>query len=407
LTPPFEKVGSIYRKPLDEQISKLRKLLSESEWTSKEMQWLLTYLENSDGKELIQLMQKHFSDDLENSKGISPEASRKLFNAIHDKIRAESTQVRRRVISLRRVAIAASVIGLLVISAFLLSDRNTSKETVKTDVNEQRFKNDVSPGGDKAILTLADGSSIVLDEAQNGTLTQQGSSKVIKLGGKLMYDLANKNSNEVVYNTISTPSGGQYQLELPDGSLVWLNSTSSIHFPTAFIGKERRVEIAGEAYFEIAKNRDMPFIVSVNGAEVQVLGTHFNVNAYGDEENIKTTLLEGSVRFVHGVNTNVLKPGQQSQLSTNGVVSVVSNVDVEKVVAWKNGMFDFENAGIETVMRQLSRWYNVEIEYRGRSDDLFIAEMRRNIKLSDALKALELTGKVKFEIQGRKIIVMP
>jgi hypothetical protein len=185
-----------------------------------------------------------------------------------------------------------------VISAFLLSNRNTSKETVKTDVNEQRFKNDVSPGGDKAILTLADGSSIVLDEAQNGTLTQQGSSKVIKLGGKLMYDLGNKNSNEVVYNTISTPSGGQYQLELPDGSLVWLNSTSSIHFPTAFIGKERRVEIAGEAYFEIAKNRDMPFIVSVNGAEVQVLGTHFNVNAYGDEENYRRAMLLGADDFL-------------------------------------------------------------------------------------------------------------
>ena len=371
------------------------------------MQWLLNYLENSDGKELIQLMQRHFSDDLENSRGISPEASRKLFNAIHEKIRAEPTQVRHRVISLRRIAIAASVIGLLLVSAFLLFNRNTSKETVKTDVNEQRFKNDISPGGDKAILTLADGSSIVLDEAQNGTLAQQGSSRVIKLDGKLLYDLADKNSNEVVYNTISTPSGGQYQLELPDGSLVWLNSTSSIRFPTAFIGKERRIEIAGEAYFEVAKNRDMPFIVSVNGAEVQVLGTHFNVNAYGDEENIKTTLLEGSVRFVYGVNTNILRPGQQSQLSTNGVVNVESNVDVEKVVAWKNGMFDFENAGIETVMRQLSRWYDVEIEYRGKSDDLFIAEMRRNIKLSDALKALELTGKVKFDIQGRKIIVMP
>ena len=392
---------------MDDQKIKLRKLLSESEWTSKEMQWLLNYLENSDGTELIQFMQKHFSDDLENSKGISPEASRKLFNAIHDKIRADSTQVKRRVLPFRRIAIAASVIGLLLVGAFLFYNRNTSKETVNAAVKEQRFKNDVLPGGDKATLTLADGSTVVLDDAQNGTLAQQGNSKVIKLGGKLLYDPTNKNSKEIVYNTISTPNGGQYQLELPDGSLVWLNATSSIYFPTSFVGKERRVEITGEAYFEVTKNRDMPFIVAVNGAEVQVLGTHFNVNAYNDEDNVKTTLLEGSVKFVSGANTNMLKPGQQSQLTTEGMIKVVSNVDVDAVIAWKNGIFDFENAGIETVMRQLSRWYDVEIDYKGKPDDLFIAEMRRNIKLSDALKALELTGKVKFEIQGKKIIVMP
>ena len=391
---------------MDEQKTKLRKLLSETEWTAKEMQWLLNYLENSDGTELIQLMQKHFSDDLENSKGISPEASGKLFKAIHDKIRTESKQ-KRRLIPLRRIAIAASVIGLLLLGTFPLFNRNGSKEIVKAAINEQRFKDDVSPGGDKAILTLADGSTIVLDQAQNGMLGQQGSSKIIKLDGKLSYDPINQNSKEIVYNTISTPKGGQYQLELPDGSLVWLNATSSIHFPTSFIGKERRVEIRGEAYFEVVKNREMPFIVAINDAEIQVLGTHFNVNAYNDEDNVKTTLLEGAVKFVHGANANMLAPGQQSQLATNGMMKVVSNVDVDEVVAWKNGMFDFKNAGIETVMRQLSRWYDVEIEYKGKTDDLFFADMRRNIKLSDALKALELTGKVKFDIQGKKIIVLP
>ena len=392
---------------MDQQKEKLRKLLSESKWSPKERQWLLNYLENSEGTELLELMQKHFSDDLENSRGISPETSAKLFNAIHDQIKTESMQVKRRVIPFRRIAIAASGIGLLVLSGFFLFQRINTNEIAKADQNENRFKDDVSPGGDKAVLTLADGSTILLNDAQNGTLGQQGNSKIIKLDGKLTYDPAGKNSNEVVYNTISTPNGGQYQLELPDGSLVWLNSTSSIHFPTSFAGKERRVEITGEAYFEVAKNRDMPFIVSVSGVEVQVLGTHFNVNAYKDENDLKTTLLEGAVKFVHGANAEMLKPGQQSQLSSNGSVNVVNNVDVERVVAWKNGLFDFESAGIETVMRQLSRWYDVEIEYKGKTDDLFIAEMRRNIKLSDALKALELTGKVKFDIQGKKIIVMP
>ena len=352
-------------------------------------------------------MQKHFSEDLKNPGKISPQTSTKLFNAIHDKIRAESKPARRYVIPPRRIGVAASVIGLVLLSTLLLFNINTPRGTVNTKVNDQRFNNDVLPGGDKATLTLADGSTVVLDEAKNGTLAQQGSSKIIKIGGKLLYDPTNKNSKDLVFNTISTPNGGQYQLELPDGSLVWLNATSSIHFPTSFAGKERRVEITGEAYFEVARKRDMPFVVSVNGAEVQVLGTHFNVNAYSDEDNVKTTLLEGSVKFVHGVNADMLAPGQQSQLAGDGQVKVVSNVDGDEVVAWKNGMFDFENAGIEKVMRQLSRWYDVEIEYKGKTDDLFIAEMHRQIKLSDALKALELTGKVRFEIQGKKIIVMP
>ncbi len=392
---------------MDQQLNKLRKLLSGSEWTSKEMQWLLSYLENSEDTELKQLMQKHFLDDLEKSKGINPEASRKLFKAIHDKIKSESRSKKRRVIPLKRIAIAASVIGLLLVSVFLLSDKIGKRGIAKTEIDQQRFKNDVLPGGNKATLTLADGSTIVLDDAQNGTLAQQGNSKIIKLDGKLSYDPTNKNSREIVYNTISTPKGGQYQLELPDGSQVWLNATSSIHFPTSFIGTERRIEVTGEAYFEITRNPNMPFIVTVNNAEVQVLGTHFNVNAYSDEDNVKTTLLEGSVKFVNDGNTNILKPGQQAQLTKERTTKVVSNVDVDEVVAWKNGMFDFDNAGIETVMRQLSRWYDVEIEYKGKNDDLFIAEMRRNINLSDALKALELTGKVKFDIQGKKIIVMP
>ena len=392
---------------MDDQKNQLQKLLEKPEWTAEEMQWLLNYLENSGGTELIQLMQKQFSDDLENPNEISRKVSDKLLKAIHEKINAEPVKSKSRIISLKRIAIAASMIGFILLTTFLFINKGGTKGISKANVNEHFFKDDVSPGRDKATLTLADGSTIVLDDAKNGTLAQQGNSKVIKFGGKISYDPTNKNSKEIVYNTISTPKGGQYQLELPDGSLVWLNATSSIRFPTSLVEKERRVEITGEAYFEVAKNRDNPFIVTVNNSEVQVLGTHFNINAYNDEDDVRTTLLEGSVRFVDGANTTILKPGQQSQLTKNGNVKVVSDVDVDKVVAWKNGLFDFDNAGIETVMRQLSRWYNVDIEYNGKTDDLFIAEMRRNIKLSDALKALELTGKVRFEIEGKKIIVMP
>ena len=387
--------------------NQLQKLLEKSEWTLDEVQWLLTYFENSGETELTQLMQKQFSDDLKNRNRISPEVSNRLLKAIHEKINAGPATAKTTVRPLRKIAIAASLMGLILITTLFFVTRSGTNAIAKANSGEHRFKEDVSPGGDKATLTLADGSTIVLDDVQNGTLAQQGGAKIIKLGGKLSYDQTNKNSREVVYNTISTPKGGQYQLELPDGSLVWLNASSSIHFPTSFIEKERRVDITGEAYFEVAKNANKPFIVIVNSSEVQVLGTHFNINSYNDEDDVKTTLLEGSVKFVNGATTSILKPGQQSQLAKNGSVKVASDVDVDKVVAWKNGLFDFESAGIETVMRQLSRWYDVDVEYNGKTDDLFFAEMRRNIKLSDALKALELTGKVRFDIQGKKIIVMP
>lgn len=391
---------------MDDCQNQLKKLLDKSEWTADEVQWLLNYLENSDGTELTQLMKKKFSEDLKN-RNISSEVSDKLLKAIHEKIMAAPAKPKAPVFSLRKIAVAASIIGVIILATFLFINTNATNGIAKTNPIEHRFKDDVLPGGDKATLTLADGTTIVLDDAQNGTLAQQGSAKVIKLDGKLSYDQAKKNFSEVVYNTISTPKGGQYQLELPDGSLVWLNASSSIHFPTSFVENERRVDVTGEAYFEVAKNPSKPFIVSVNNSEIQVLGTHFNINSYNDEDDMKTTLLEGSVKFVSGANINILKPGQQSQLAKNGDIKVVSDVDVDKVVAWKNGLFEFENAGIETVMRQLSRWYDVDVEYNGKPDDIFIAEMRRNIKLSDALKALELTGKVRFDIQGKKIIVMP
>ena len=404
---------SIYKKDsLEFYRNQLQKLLEKSEWTAEEMQWLLNYLEYSGETELTQLMQKQFSDDHQN--GVSREVSEKLLKAIHEKLNPAPARSKAPVITSRKIAIAASIIGLIVIMTLFFVTKSGTNEIAKTNTGEHRFKDDVSPGGDKAVLTLADGSTIVLDDAQNGTLAQQGNAKIIKFDGKLSYDLTNKNPKEVVYNTITTPKGGQYQLELPDGSQVWLNASSSIHFPTSFVEKERRVEITGEAYFEVAPSispngggQKQPFIVGVNTSEVQVLGTHFNINSYSDEDDVKTTLLEGAVKFVNGATTSILKPGQQSQLAKNGSIKVESDVDVDKVIAWKNGLFDFENARIETVMRQLSRWYDVEIDYNGKPDDLFIAEMRRNIKLSDALKALELTGKVRFDIQGKKIIVMP
>ncbi len=309
--------------------------------------------------------------------------------------------------SLFKMAAAACVIGTILFGGYYLFNEEPQKILSKSEVKQINYKNDLPPGGDKALLTLADGSVIFLDDAKNGPLTQQGNTKVIKLDGKINYISTDAAANEIVYNSISTPRGGQYQIILPDGSGVWLNSTSSIRFPTTFAGKSRTVEITGEAYFEVAKNKEMPFIVKVNKAEIQVLGTHFNVMAYSDESLLKTTLLEGSVQFIKDNKTSILTPGQQAQLSGDGRVKVVSDIDVKKVIAWKNGVFNFEGADIATVLRQISRWYDVEVVYNKKVDDLFYAEIPRNTRLSDFLKALELTGTVHFEIDGKKIIVMP
>jgi transmembrane sensor len=390
---------------LNDQPNQLIELLEKSELTVEEMQLLLAFLENSNDPQLKLVMQNHFTRDVENGSRIPTQISDKLLKKIHESIDGEEVKQKPRLVSLRKIAVAASILGLIVTTFFIIGN-DRSQPVAKATNNERKFKDDVAPGGNKATLTLADGSVISLDEANNGTLTTQGDAKVIKLDGKILYDLV-ANTKQTVYNTISTPRGGQYQLVLPDGSQVWLNASSSVRFPTAFNGNERRVEITGEAYFEVAKDAGKRFIVSVNNAEVQVLGTNFNINAYNDEEEVKTTLLEGSVEFVNASDHITLKPGQQSQLSKQGMITLENSVNLEEVIAWKNGRFNFENASIEMVMRQLARWYDVDIAYNGKTEDLFVAEMPRGTKLSDALKALELTGKVRFEIEGKKIIVMP
>ncbi|MBC7886647.1 MAG: FecR domain-containing protein [Ferruginibacter sp.] len=386
--------------------NQLEKLLEKPVWTPEEKQWLLDTLENSGESELKEYMQALFLDNLQHSTVIDRLISEKLLAGIHQKmgVPEKPGRVKRLRFWTLRLAVACFV-GLCALTT-LWWFNNNSKPRISQTQNNTPLKNDAKPGGDKAILTLGDGSTIVLDEEENGTVLLQGNTKVIKLNGKLNYSDSGLVTNEILYNIISTPSGGQFQVELCDGSKVWLNSVSSLRFPTSFSGKERRVEITGEAYFEIAKNKARPFIVSINGAEIQVLGTHFNVMAYNDESLLQATLLEGSVKFVTDGNSAMLKPGQQAQLSPNGRLQMVSGVDLRKVMAWKNGFFIFEGSDFETVAKQLSRWYDVEVIYDRKINDLFYAEIPRNTKLSDVLKALELTGKVRFKINGKKIIVL-
>lgn len=386
----------------------INQLLDKTEWTPEECQWVLNYLEHSGETEFKTLMQQYFVDDLKSDQTIDPIVSKKLLSAIHQQIEIPQKQEKASIIRMWTIRFAAaSLIGVIALSTFLWFKQQSVQSIVGPQQHYTSTKDDVNPGGNKAVLTLADGSTIILDTAENGALAQQGNTKVFKINGKLDYKVTGLSSALPMFNTISTPRGGQYQVELPDGSQVWLNSVSSLRFPTAFNGKQRMVEITGEAYFEVAKNKAMPFIVRVNGAEIEVLGTHFNVNAYSDESIIRTTLLEGAVKFVKDGSVAMLKPGQQSQLSLNGQLKTVSDIDVEKVIAWKKGFFLFEASDFETVSKQLKKWYDIEVIYDRKIDDLFYATIPRNTKLSDLLKALSLTGKIKFKIEGKNVIVMP
>lgn len=308
--------------------------------------------------------------------------------------------------------VAASVLGVVGISAVLLMTQGKKQEVAT--VTPAPVVNDVPPGGDKAILTLADGSTVVLDEAKNGVIGVQGDVEVLKKDGEVVYDVKGKNG-EVAYNTLATPRGGQWVVKLPDGSKAWLNAASSIKYPVAFVGGERKVEITGEIYFEVEKNPKNPFKVYIkqdagNGhkAEVQVLGTHFNINAYKDEPLVNTTLLEGKVRFVSGINngTATLQPGEQAQLNNKGSIAVKKAV-VDEVMAWKNGQFRFSGADLKTIMRQVSRWYDVDVRFESPVNPSYSFILKRNMPVSEIIDVLEQSGGAHFKIEGKVIKVLP
>jgi transmembrane sensor len=351
----------------------------------------------------------------------------------------QSTPV-RRMAAWKKYSVAAVVILLLGAGGLFLW-RGQKVPDVAPIANV--FKNDVAPGGSKAVLTLGDGRQIVLDSAGKGEVASQGKTNIVKTdAGKLAYNVgvsgdANAAASAtdatvggkttVLYNTLSTPAGGAYQVTLADGTKVWLNALSKLQFPNAFIGTDRTVDLTGEAYFEIAKDKSRPFMVRVNGVMVQVLGTSFNVNAYTDEAAIRTTLLEGAVRLVKGEVSVPLKPGQQGttgmpapggakasgQSSASGTQNIatsgfsIHNADLDQVMAWKNGLFSWDAADIHTVMRQISRWYGVEVRYEGTpTTALFGGEIGRDLTLTQVLTGLS-KSKVHFQLDGKILTVLP
>jgi transmembrane sensor len=305
------------------------------------------------------------------------------------------------------VSIAAVLLLLSAVAILLFNNSPGTPSFVPPVVHSGK----VVPGGNKAYLTLADGRTISLTDAGNGQLAEQAGISIRKTrDGQLVYDIVEANEAIGNINTVTTPKGGQYQIVLPDGSKVWLNAASTLSFSTSFASRKNRlVELKGEAYFEVAKDKTKPFIVKSNEQKVEVLGTHFNINAYADEENTKTTLLEGSVKVsgsgIFG-NDVLLKPNQQSVLAGN-TIKVVP-VDPETAVDWKNGNFSFNKEDLPTIMRKISRWYDVEIVFQGNyTGNDFTGIVSRNKGVSEVLNLLELTGLVHFKTEGRRITVMP
>jgi len=309
-----------------------------------------------------------------------------------------------------RVAVAASIAILLGTGIFYFT--KTKEQPVQVAEKPQ----EIAPGGNRGILTLSNGKQIVLaDISAKDTIAKEGEEDevTIKMGanGVITY-IINPNTDTSkaganLFNTLSTPTGGQYNIVLADGTKVYLNAVSSIKYPTQFNGDQRIVELDGEAYFEVAKNKNKPFIVKSGDQDIEVLGTHFNVHAYDNESVVKTTLLEGSVAVSYKNQKAILKPGQQSNVSDKFTKITIKQVDTEAAIAWKNGRFKFDNADLKTVMRQLERWYGIKVEYRGDVSDVrFNGGTFMNKNLSEVLKVLELSN-IKFKVEGKTIIVYP
>ncbi|HEY1201302.1 MAG TPA: FecR domain-containing protein [Niastella sp.] len=375
-----------------------------------------------------ELERSFMNDEFEGTE--TAERKARLNTLIFEKIAVRPQAPVHRVHFLRRSWVritAAAAILLLIGSVAYYSWLKPVKKEVVASLGPAA---NILPGGNKATLTLGDGSVIVLDSAANGALAQQGSSQITKAkNGELIYEETAQISgaphvthhSPLAYNTLATPRGGQYQLVLPDGSKVWLNAVSSIRYPASFTGTERRVEITGEAYFEVTHNKKVPFVVTTNGTNVTVLGTHFNVNTYAYENAQRVTLLEGSVRVsqsgsgpaskreqstIGNKNSVILKPGQQAALTADSRFTI-HETDVEQAVAWKNGKFSFgETADIKSVMNQVADWYNVNVVYKGATNRHISGTISRNVNLGLLLQMLKATGVANFNVEGKTVEVI-
>jgi transmembrane sensor len=315
-----------------------------------------------------------------------------------------SASYRNKTVLFRRkwwsYAAAAAILLFFMAGYFLVN--NTKKQT---RIAERPVKKDLPPGRQGAILTLSNGHRITLDSVSNGVLTSDGGVRVIRKGGELSY--AGK-TDEIIYNQVVTPRGRKWQLTLSDGTKVWLNAASSVRYPISFVGRERIVQVSGETYFEVAPDKNRPFKINIAGkGTIEVLGTHFDVNAYDDEDAMRATLLEGNVKVIRGRNSSLLSPGQQAILG-NGTddIKVIDDANIDEVMAWRNGRFIFSDMDLKTIMRQLTRWYDVDVVYEGKVPEIRVGGIIHNdVYLSTVMEFLGENG-VRYKVEGKKITIM-
>ena len=353
-----------------------------------------------------------YKDKMVSTRPLKDEISQRMLQGLLKKINAAPViPMRQSSTGKGKRWVAAAAILLLVGSAaYFMTDRQPKTVAKQVFVNPQHTEKDASPGFDGAILTTAGGNQIILDNATNGVVSKEGNTDIIKQANQLVYNESLKALPKgETFNTLTTLKGRKFQLVLSDGTKVWLDAASSLTYPIAFTGMQRKVKATGQVYFEVAKDPAKPFIVEAAGTSVQVLGTHFNLNAYEDETTMKTTLLEGVIKITRNNNSSMLKPGQQAviNVSESGSIRVNHAVDVDAVMAWKNGLFHFTSADLTTVLRQLSRWYDMDIVYEGKMPKReFEGKIGRDLNLSQVLKLLEKI-QVHFRIEGNKLIVQP
>jgi len=376
---------------------------------------LLEYLKTADQDVIEQVIDEEMLS-LHSGEIFSKKQSENVLNRIKSDLRFTKASSKEEVYQPKVIKFyqrtwfraAAAVLVFCTVGLLMVRHQRVQNNTNKTVVNHTSIP--IVPGGQKATLTMSNGKVIVLANAANGVLANTGVSKIVKQRqGQIVYDAKGNNtaSTEVGYNTLTTPRGGEYQVVLPDGSKVWLNAASSITYPVQFTGSERRVKLTGEAYFEVAKNKEKPFYVSMSDAEVRVLGTHFNISAYSDDDAITTTLLEGSVRVTKNHSMSLLKPGQQAVINHKSDDIAVSEANIDDAMAWKNGYFIFNDDNITGIMKKVSRWYDVDVYYAADlSDQKFGGSYHRSKNINELLQYLEMIGKIHFKIQERRITVM-
>lgn len=392
-----------------EQIKTLLEKFSNGIHTQEEHHQFIEWLKIASNHEINAIAEEYkFMIESKQSGNTNHVLVSKVEAALNQYDLGKKTNFRGKVIPLgiiRKIAVAASIVLVVGLGGYLVFSKTGKQSNIEnTDISG--FHDVKAPETNRATITMANGQKVYLDSVANGSLAQVGNIKLVKLAdGQIAYQTTTGELlKEIEYNTLFNPRGSKViDMTLADGSKVWLNAGSSITYPVVFIGDERKVEIDGEAYFEIAHNSEMPFKVTKGEMQVQVLGTHFNVNAYGDESAINVTLLEGSVNVSKGLMTEQLKPGDQAQIKND--ITVVKDVDVDLIMAWKNGLFSFRGTSIEEMLRQIARWYDVDVKYEGEiPEKRFGGKIHRDANISQVLKILEESG-VQYTLVNKEILI--